>query len=130
MHWVLWWRIHPGQWACLVHQGMYQSMGETVVTHEGKCFPLGLLWDQYSVQCQSSRFPPSLGHQPCWQAGCSSGQSDGFGSHGHKATPHLHSPLGSPAHDTSWFEQARNFPALFTATGNESQKSITQGLLC
>lgn len=28
--------------------------GENVVTHEGKCFPLGLLWDQHTVQ--SSRF--------------------------------------------------------------------------
>lgn len=29
-----------------------------------------------------------LGHlgQPCWQAGCSSGHSDVFGSHGHKAS--------------------------------------------
>jgi len=71
----------------------------------------------------------TLYSQPCRQADCSSGRSDGFGTHGHKATLHLRSPPASPAHDTPWFEPkpSQTFSASirFSAFGNEAHKGFS-----
>lgn len=52
-----------------------------------------------------------------------SGQSDRFGTRGHKATLHLHPPSAFPAHDQLHFE---TWPGQkFLCTVSEAHESVT-----
>lgn len=133
----MYWRTSPGQWAAEEHvwcTRVYTNEWVKLVTHGGKCFLSGLLWDQGLVQKQSSRFPPAPGHHTASLASRQTEVQVGLMDLAQVVTKPaftcaLHQHLLLMTH-LGWNPSlARSVSVLFAASGNEAHKSITQGLL-